>query len=325
MKDGELDKANYRRYKVKGVAGQDDFAMLHEVITRRLRRAVAENAFPDLLVIDGGKGQLNAALAAAHDLGIAARPVPGNEGVPFVELVGLAKSRLVDLGTRRVVSGRRGRAGPGRELADAADVAQRGFVAERERTPERVFLANRKDPIVLRQNSAELFLLTRLRDEAHRFAITFHRKLRRSRNFQSVLEEIPGIGAGRRRTLLRSLGSLRHIKEASVEELAGIEGFGAKAAQAVWDFFHPPPGVAVPIDDGAGMPGDPDEGAPGEAGASAPADVSEAEIDSALAEEGPQASAPESPRPPATTGYPGVAVPGAEHDGVAGRRSDGTA
>src|SRR5512142_1077876 len=267
MKDGEPDRANYRRYKVKGVAGQDDFAMLHEVVTRRLRRALAEGSFPDLLVIDGGKGQLNAALAAAHDLGIATRPVPGNEAVPFVEMVGLAKSRLVDLGTRRVVGGRHRARSPGAALADAADVAQRGFVAEAERTPERVFLPGRKEPVVLRQNSAELFLLTRLRDEAHRFAITFHRKLRRSRNFQSVLEEIPGIGSGRRQALLPQLGSLRRVKEASVEELAAVEGFGPKAAQAVWDFFHRDPQGAASVEAQAG-------------------DVSEAEIDSALAEEG---------------------------------------
>src|SRR5512143_2451841 len=109
FKDGEPDKANYRRYKVKGVASQDDFAMLHEVVGRRLRRALAEGAFPDLIVIDGGKGQLHAALAAAHDLGVATKPVLGNEGVPFVEMVGLAKSRLLDYGTARVVSGRRRR------------------------------------------------------------------------------------------------------------------------------------------------------------------------------------------------------------------------
>jgi excinuclease ABC subunit C len=303
MRDGEPDKGNYRRYKVKGVAGQDDFAMLHEVITRRLKRALAEGSFPDLLVIDGGKGQLNAALAAAHDLGVPTKAVPGNEGVPFVELVGLAKSRLVDFGTARVISGRRRpssttRAGPteaesGRaaELVDVADEAQRGFVAEAERTPERVFLPGRKDPIVLRQNSAELFLLTRLRDEAHRFAITFHRKLRRSRNFQSVLEEIPGVGAGRRKALLRALGSLRRIKEASLEDLSRVEGFGPKAAEAVWAFFHPP-GTA-PLLPGA----DPGSGgsAPGETsleagltapGASAAAlEVTEDEIDAALAEE----------------------------------------
>ncbi len=98
MKDGEPDKENYRRYKVKSVAGQDDFAMLYEVITRRLRRALADGQFPDLLVIDGGKGQLNAALAAAKDLGVSTSPVTGIPGAPFIEMVGLAKSRLVDPG-----------------------------------------------------------------------------------------------------------------------------------------------------------------------------------------------------------------------------------
>ena len=278
MKDGEADKANYRRYKVKGVTGQDDFAMLHEVIGRRLRRGMAEGCLPDLLVIDGGKGQLQAALAAAADLGVPTKPIAGNEGAPFVEMVGLAKSRIVDTAnvvTRRKPAARASPApgppptpagvdGAAERLADAAEGAHRGFVAEIERTPERVFLPGRKDAVVLRQNSAELFLLTRLRDEAHRFAITFHRKLRRSRNFQSVLEEIPGVGAGRRKALLRALGSLKRVKEASLEELAAVEGFGPRAAKAVWDFFHPP--------EGAPAPAVPDDAGP-----------SEAEIDAALA------------------------------------------
>jgi excinuclease ABC subunit C len=304
MKDGEPDKANYRRYKVKGVAGQDDFAMLHEVITRRLKRAIAEAAFPDLIVIDGGKGQLHAALAGAHDLGVPTAPLAGNEGAPFVQMVGLAKSRLVDYGTARVVSGRRRsphpslprslgerETGSAADLVDAADAASRGFVSELDRTPERVFLPGRKDPVVLRQNSAELFLLTRLRDEAHRFAITFHRKLRRSRNFQSVLEEIPGIGSGRRKALLRALGSLKRVKEASLEELSRIEGFGPKAARAVWDFFHAgeaqrAPEVALAaepggVDAAAGAAPPSAEPAAEEAGAL----VTEAEIDAALAEE----------------------------------------
>jgi excinuclease ABC subunit C len=241
LRDGEPDKGNYRRYKVKGVAGQDDFAMLHEVVSRRLKRALAEGHFPDLLVIDGGKGQLAAALAAAHDLGLPVKPVPGNPGTPFVEMVGLAKSRLVtgDLGATRVI-GRRGRRVEPRAvaLAAAAESAEKGFVSEAERTPERVFLPGRKDPIVLRQNSAELFVLTRLRDEAHRFAITFHRKLRRERNFQSVLESIPGIGEGRKKALLRHFGSLRKVKEASRQELAQVDGFGEKQAEAVFEFFH---------------------------------------------------------------------------------------
>jgi excinuclease ABC subunit C len=242
MKDGEADKANYRRYKVKGATGQDDFAMLHEVICRRLRRAIAEASFPDLLVIDGGKGQLNAALAAAKDVGVATSPVQGIPGTPFVEMVGLAKSRLLggpELGTTRVI-GRRGRRARGADLADAAEVVEKGFVSELARSPERVFLPGRKDPVVLRQNSAELFLLARIRDEAHRFAITFHRKLRRERNFRSVLEEIPGIGEGRKKALLRHFGSLKRVKEAGPEQLAEVEGFGPKQAALVHAFFHRP-------------------------------------------------------------------------------------
>ena len=158
-------------------------------------------------------------------------------------------------------------------------------MSELARSPERVFLPGRKDPVVLRQNSAELFLLARLRDEAHRFAITFHRKLRRERNFQSVLEEIPGIGEGRKRALLRHFGALRRVKEATVEQIAEVEGFGPKQAQAVFDFFHRPDAPAV---DEVG-PGDPGstpapEGAPAEPGDVG--DVTESDIDAALAAEG---------------------------------------
>jgi len=282
MKDGEPDKENYRRYKVKGVAGQDDFAMLHEVITRRLRRALAEGQFPDLIVIDGGKGQLNAALAAAKDLGVSTSPVTGIPGAPFVEMVGLAKSRLVDaaaLGTTRVV-GRRARRGRAEALADAAEGAERGFVSELARSPERVFLPGRKDPVVLRQNSAELFLLARLRDEAHRFAITFHRKLRRERNFRSVLEEISGIGEGRKKALLRHFGSLRRVKDATAEQLAEVDGFGPAQAAAVFEFFHRPGAPALGAE-----PEGPD--APmAVASAGTPVEVvTESEIDAALAEE----------------------------------------
>jgi excinuclease ABC subunit C len=294
MKDGEPDKANYRRYKVKGVAGQDDFAMLHEVITRRLRRALGDGQFPDLLVIDGGKGQLHAALAAAKDLGIATSPVAGIPGTPFVEMVGLAKSRLVDpaaLGTARVVGRRARPRGRGEAIADAAEAGDRGFVGELARSPERVFLPGRKDPMVLRQNSAELFLLARLRDEAHRFAITFHRKLRRERNFQSVLEEIPGIGEGRKRALLRHFGALRRVKEATVEEIAQVEGFGAKQAAAVFEFFHRPgaPPAEEPAPDESAPRGTPEGGtAPAPTPAPTPdeaADVTESDIDAALAAE----------------------------------------
>jgi excinuclease ABC subunit C len=220
------------------------------------------------------------------------KPSPGNEGAPFVEMVGLAKSRLLDTaayGTRRVV-GRRARRGsrdaageeaaPGSAaLADAAAAAERGFVPELERSAERVFLPGRKDPVVLRQNSAELFLLARLRDEAHRFAITFHRKLRRERNFQSVLEEIPGVGEGRKKALLRHFGSLRAVREATVEQLAEVEGFADRQARTVHAFFHQ-----------AGAEGDAEvtgDGAPPVEPAGA-GQATEAEIDAALEEEAAQ-------------------------------------
>jgi excinuclease ABC subunit C len=92
--------------------------------------------------------------------------------------------------------------------------------------------------VVLRQNSAELYLLVRLRDEAHRFAIEFHRKLRRARTLRSGLDEIPGIGALRRKALLRHFGSLRKVREATLEELARVEGVGEAQARAVREFFH---------------------------------------------------------------------------------------
>jgi excinuclease ABC subunit C len=285
FRDGEPDRDGYRRYKVRGVAGQDDFAMLHEVIGRRLKRALAEGSFPDLVVVDGGKGQLHAALAAAKDLGIAISPVTGIPGAPFVEMVGLAKSRLLDeraLATTRVV-GRRARRAGAAALADAAEAREKGFVTELARSAERVFLAGRKDAVVLRQNSAELFLLARIRDEAHRFAITFHRKLRRERNLKSVLEEIPGIGAGRRRALLRHFGSLRRVREAAAEEIARVEGFGPRQAALVHGFFHG--SEAAPAGDGAAPPGD------------AP---SEAEIDAALAQEEP--AGPQFVKLPSPTG-----------------------
>jgi excinuclease ABC subunit C len=155
--EGEPDKNLYRRYRIRGFEGQDDFASLHEVLTRRLERAKRENQFPDLWVIDGGKGQLNVALdvlksSALHDQ---------------IDCVSLAKQHV--LNDRRA-----------REVA---------------KSEERVFLPNRKDPVVLPKNSTALFLLVRIRDEAHRFAITYNRELRRRARMRSVLDDIEGIGA----------------------------------------------------------------------------------------------------------------------------------
>ncbi|MBI3184765.1 MAG: excinuclease ABC subunit UvrC [Myxococcales bacterium] len=198
--DGEIDKARYRRFKIKGVAGNDDFASMHEVISRRLRRGLAEGDLPDLIVIDGGKGQLASAHAALRDLKVAG-----------VDLVALAKSR--DL-----------------EVPDPD--------AGRAKSPERVFLVNHKEPLVLPQTSPELFMLTRLRDEAHRFAITFQQKLSRRRHLQSALDEIAGVGEGRRKALLRHLGSLKRVREASIEELSEVPGLGPAVAERIHAHFH---------------------------------------------------------------------------------------
>jgi len=196
--DGELDKSRYRRYRIKTLQKQDDFASMHEVISRRLKRGVEEGDLPDLLVIDGGKGQLASALAAVKDVGV--------EGL---DVVSLAKSRDLEVHDRD---------------------------AEHAESPERVFIPGRKDPIVLRQNSAELYLLARLRDEAHRFAITFQQKSLRKSTVRSALEDIPGVGEGRRKLLLKHFGSLKRVRDASIEDLAEV--LGPTVAERVHAALH---------------------------------------------------------------------------------------
>jgi excinuclease ABC subunit C len=201
--DGEADRSRYRRFRIKSVAQQDDFASMYEVMTRRLTRGLAEGDLPDLLIVDGGKGQLGSAQAAMKDLGI--------EGL---DIVGLAKSRDLDV--------------------------VRSDVEATPKSPERVFVMGLKDPIVLPQNSPELYMLVRLRDEAHRFAITYQQTRMRRGNFRSTLEDIPGVGAGRRRTLLKHFGSLRRVRDATIEELAEVEGFSTALAERVHGFLHEP-------------------------------------------------------------------------------------
>ena len=190
--EGEPRKDLYRRYRIKGFEGQDDFASMYEVLKRRLERAVRENEFPDLWVIDGGKGQLNVACAVLREFGL-------NEQV---DVVSLAKQHV--FGDRRA-----------REVT---------------KSEERVFLPNRKDPIVLPKNSTALFLLVRIRDEAHRFAITYNRELRRRARLRSALDDIEGIGPVRRRALLSHFGSLKKIREATVEEIAAAKGMNRELA-----------------------------------------------------------------------------------------------
>jgi excinuclease ABC subunit C len=244
--DGEPDKSGYRLFKVRGEAAGDDFASMYQVLTRRLKRGIGEQTLPDLLVVDGGKGQLNVARAALRELGLELRDVP---------LAGLAKSRVLEDEERfaarqgfRTADAWAEKAGPEPEVPqlEVPEPARREgrsrkkgrFVkGEIERSPERVYLPGQKNPVVLRQNTSELHLLARLRDEAHRFAITFHRKLRRERNFKSLLEEIPGIGEKRKRALLSHFGSLKRIRAATAEDIAQVEGFNRELAERVQQFL----------------------------------------------------------------------------------------
>lgn len=187
--DGAPDKKEYRRFKIKTVSGIDDFASMAEVVTRRYRRAVSKDEgfalLPDLIVIDGGKGQLHSAAEAVYALGLGAVP-----------MIGLAK-RL-----------------------------------------EEIFLPESGVPILLSYHAPALQLLQSIRDEAHRFAITFHRSLRNKRGLLSVLEEIPGIGQVRRKALFKTFGSVERIKNAPLKELEAAEGMNKPAAAQVYAFFH---------------------------------------------------------------------------------------
>ncbi|MCB9520372.1 MAG: excinuclease ABC subunit UvrC [Myxococcales bacterium] len=202
FRDGVPDRQRYRRLKIRTVEGQDDFAAMSEVIGRRVRRALAPDStdpLPDLIVIDGGKGQLAAAVAALQEAGAPEQPV-----------IALAKSRVT--GT------------------DDDDTIVR--------SSERVFVPGRKNAVPLRENSPEWLLLTRLRDEAHKTAIEFHRKVRGRATQSSQLDAIPGVGPTRRRALLSHFGSIRAIRSASVEELAEAPGFDRRMAAVVHGHLH---------------------------------------------------------------------------------------
>jgi excinuclease ABC subunit C len=189
FEDGQPRSGEYRRFRIRDVAGQDDFASHQEVLRRRFRRALdadegaAEQLrwrLPDLVIIDGGKGQVSAARSVLDQLGLHDLP-----------LAGLAKER------------------------------------------EELFLPGRSDPIVLPATSSGLYLLQRLRDEAHRFAITYHRQVRARAATRSALDDLPGVGPARKRALLRVFGSSRALRDASLDELAAVPGIGAGLAARI--------------------------------------------------------------------------------------------
>lgn len=200
FEDGQPTKERYRHFRIKTVEGVDDYGMMYEVLLRRYRRAVKESDLPDLVLLDGGRGQLNVAQEVFKELGIKG-----------VDLLSLAKAR---------------RGGDHRYHI--------------EKSGEKVFHPQYKEPIVLGKQSPLLRFLDRIRDEAHRFAITYHKKVRKRGTLRSVLEEIPGIGRIRQRELLKYFGSVEKIKEATLEELGRVPKMTPKSARSVYDFFHPP-------------------------------------------------------------------------------------
>jgi excinuclease ABC subunit C len=246
--DGRPEKSRYRTYKVRAPARRggrtnDDFASMYEVLSRRFRRAREATdptdpwRLPDLIVVDGGKGQLAMALAAARDVGILVGP--GAD----LSVVGLAKERddLAPLALEdQPLDGEPPAPAPAPAPAEPRPSGEPAPAAEKKadtRRPDRVFLPNVKDPIPIRPSSGEMFVLQQLRDEAHRFAVSFHRGQRRRLTLRSVLSTIPGIGAGRQRQLLRHFGSVKRVRQASVEELASVAGMTRTAAEAVSAHF----------------------------------------------------------------------------------------
>ena len=187
---GEPDKSRFRHYKIKTVEGPNDYAMMKEVLSRRLSRGLAEDTLPDLFVVDGGKGQLGMALAVARELGI----------TDEVDWIGIAK--------------------------------------ERQDEGEKLYKPERKNPLVLPAHNPVLLHLMRIRDESHRYGVTFHRKLRNKATLTSDLDKIPGIGNEKKKQLLKHLGSLKRIMAASPAELMEVAGIGEGLATEIFNYFQ---------------------------------------------------------------------------------------
>ncbi len=196
---GEPVKKDYRRYRIREAAAGDDYACMREVLDRRFRR-VDREPLPDLLMVDGGRGHLAVVMAALEDAGLE------------VEVLGISKERDEGSPSRRVK-----RSG--------------GLKAER------IYRPGRLNPIQLAPSSRGMLLLQRIRDESHRFAIEFQRELRSKVNMTSILEELPGIGPRKRNALLKTLGSLRGVRNATLEELNAVSGISKRDAESIRRFF----------------------------------------------------------------------------------------
>lgn len=193
-------KSRYKRYKIKTVSQSDDYAMMCEVLTRRYSRAFKEVDFPDLAIIDGGKGQLGVARRVFDEL-----------GVDGVDVIALAKGKM------------RNTAGDG----------------SKQKLDERVYVCNNADPVILREDSSGLRLLVNIRDEAHRFALTYHKKLRKGQYYESPLDRIAGIGKVKKRNLLKHFGDMQKIREASLADLGRVKSITAEDTHNIYHYFHP--------------------------------------------------------------------------------------
>jgi excinuclease ABC subunit C len=205
--DGLPAKEAYRRYELKTLDGHaDDYAALNEVLGRRLDRAQQEGIFPDLILVDGGRGQL----------GILSELIAGKGLAAPIEIASIAKARR-------------------EKVAGNATL----------RSQERFFRPGNQTPILFPPGSAALRMLQRLRDEAHRFAITYHRQKRKAGLLASQLEQIPGVGPKLRIELLRHFGSLRQLRAATMEELSAAPGVGNKTARRIYEGLHPAANNAI--------------------------------------------------------------------------------
>lgn len=206
--DGEPSRERYRHFKIKTVEGVDDYGMMYEVLLRCYQKAVEENDLPDLVLLDGGRGHLNVAQEVFREL-----------EMKGIDLISLAKER------------------------SSKDQASLRF----GRTEEKIFHPQFKEPFILGSHSPLLHLLDRIRDEAHRFAITYHKKRRGREIIRSELGEVPGIGKVRQRELLKYFGSLEKIKESTVEELLNAPKMNPKLAHILYQYFHPSPPLAPEV------------------------------------------------------------------------------
>lgn len=195
--DGGPDRSRYRRFRIRTQETMDDYGMMREVLLRRYREA---GQVPDLLIVDGGRGQLGVA-----------RAVLGELGLERVAVAGLAKESRMRTGTGTALI---------------------------KKDEDRVYLPNRKNPLYLSRVPAALLLLQRIRDEAHRFAVSYHRRLREKEGMRSLLDDIPGIGEKRKKALLEHFKDVHRIGHATREELAAVPGIGEKAAGLIFAHFH---------------------------------------------------------------------------------------